>query len=100
MKIGYYAIFNYDEYDEEEEKYGISITFPDVPEANTCARNYNEGVDMALDILQLCLVETEQNCFPEPTPFEKIKLKEKEKAIFIQYETENIDLSKFKFFKY
>lgn len=32
MQIGYYAMFNYDEYDPTEEKYSISILFPDVPE--------------------------------------------------------------------
>lgn len=97
MKIAYYAVFNYDEYDEKEEKYGISILFPDIPEANTCARNYDEGVDMALDVLQLCLYEIEENCLPTPTPLEKIKSGKNEKVVLIQYETENVDVSKFQF---
>lgn len=44
MKIFYYAVFDYTEYDGNQEKYGIPITFPDVPEANTCARNDEEGL--------------------------------------------------------
>lgn len=98
MKISYYAIFNYDEYDKDEEKYGISITFPDIPAANTCARNNKEGIEMALEVLQLCLIETEEENLPVSTPVEKIPLGENEKAILIQYDTQNIDMSKFQFF--
>lgn len=98
MRVAYYAIFNYDEYDEKEERYGIAITFPDVPVANTCARNYNEGIDMARDVLQLCLIETEKECFPEATSLEKIECGKNEEAVLIQYETEDIDISKFQLF--
>ncbi|BAK98065.1 hypothetical protein OBV_08670 [Oscillibacter valericigenes Sjm18-20] len=53
MQIGYYAVFNYDEYDTKEEKYGISILFPDVPECNSCARSEAEGFVMAKEMLEL-----------------------------------------------
>lgn len=98
MRVSYYAVFNYDEYDKSEEKYGISITFPDITEANTCARNYAEGVDMALDVLQLCLIDSEIEAYPKPSSIENIRLGKNEKAVLIQYDTDKIDISKFKFF--
>ena len=98
MRVSYYAVFNYDEYDKNEEKYGISITFPDIPEANTCARNYAEGVDMALEVLQLCLIDSEIDSYPTPSSIENIRLGKNEKAVLIQYDTDKIDISKFKFF--
>ena len=98
MRVSYYAVFNYDEYDKNEEKYGISITFPDIPEANTCARNYAEGVDMALEVLQLCLIDSEIESYPTPSSIENIRLGKNEKAVLIQYDTDKIDISKFKFF--
>ena len=98
MRVSYYAVFNYDEYDKNEEKYGISITFPDIPEANTCARNYAEGVDMALEVLQLCLIDSEIESYPTPSSIDDIRLCKNEKAVLIQYDTDKIDTSKFKFF--
>ena len=98
MRVSYYAVFNYDEYDKNEEKYGISITFPDIPEANTCARNYAEGANMALDILQLCLIDREVESYSTPSSIENIRLGKNEKAILIQYDTDKIDISRFKFF--
>ena len=93
MRVSYYAVFNYDEYDKSEEKYGISITFPD-----TCARTYAEGVDMALDVLQLCLIDSEIESYPTQSSIENIRLGKNEKAVLIQYDTDKIDISKFKFF--
>lgn len=98
MDIEYYAIFNYDEYDSREEKYGISITFPDIPEANTCARNDSEGLTMALDVLQLCLVDKVQEHLPIPTPLDNIKLSDNERAVLIRYNKQDIDMSKIQFF--
>lgn len=103
MEISYYAIFDYSEYDENEKKYGISVTFPDIPEANTCARNDNEALVMALEVLQLSLIRDDgswpaQESLPKPTPLEQIKLEQYEKAILIKFDTENVDLSKFQFF--
>lgn len=102
MRVSYYAIFNYDEYDKNEKKYGISILFPDVPAANTCARNDKEGLEMALEVLQLVLVDTgkhvEAKDLPPSTPLEQIKLGKNEKAFLIEYDTEDIDMSEFQFF--
>lgn len=104
MDIEYYAIFNYDEYDSREKEYGLSITFPDITEANTCARNDSEGLEMALEVLQLCLVKDDgswpaKDSLPFPTPLDRIKLRENEKAVLIRYNTQDVDMSKFKWFK-
>lgn len=104
MDIKYYAVFNYDEYDSNQEKYGISITFPDIPEAVTCARNDKEGLDMALEVLQLVLIKDDgswpsENSLPIPTPLNKIKLKPNEKAVLIRYDTQDIDINEFHFFR-
>lgn len=104
MKISFYAIFNYQDYDENEEKYGISITFPDVPAANSCARNENEAMAMASEVLQLSLIGDDgrwpaQEALPKPTPLEKLRLDQGEKAVLIKFDTDKVDLSKFKFFK-
>lgn len=103
MRICYYAIFDYSEYDESEEKYGISITFPDIPEANTCARNDNEALDMALDVLQLSLIRADhswpsEKSLPKPTPLEQIELGQYERAVLIKFDTQDVDLKKFKLF--
>ncbi|MBM6974971.1 hypothetical protein [Intestinimonas butyriciproducens] len=103
LEISYYAIFDYSECDGNAEKYSISITFPDIPEANTCARNDIEGLAMALEVLQLSLIENDgswpsQGNLPKATPLEQIKLGQHERAVLIRFETEDVDLSKFHFF--
>lgn len=103
MEISYYAIFDNSEYDETEKKYGISITFPDISVANTCARNDNEALAMALEVLQLSLMEDDGSWVSEedlsnPTPLEQIKLEQYERAVLIKFDTETVDLSKFQFF--
>ena len=104
MKISYYAVFNYQEYDDKEEKDGIAITFPDVPAANSCARNESEAMAMALDVLQLLLIGDDGHWptreeLPNPTPLEKIRFGPCEKAVLIQFDTDQVDLSQFKFFE-
>lgn len=104
MEISYYAIFNYKDYDKNEKKYGISITFPDVPEANSCARNEKEAVDMALEVLQLSLIGDDghwlaRTALPRHTPIEEIRLHQCEKAVLVKIDTNEVDLSKFKFFE-
>lgn len=101
MHIAYYAVFNYDEQDKIE--YGISIAFPDVPVANSCARNDAEGLEMALEVLQLALVDDHLNwphpdSLPAPTPLEKIKLQKNEKAFLISFDTEDVDMNQFETF--
>lgn len=103
MRVSYYAIFNYDEYDKNEKKYGISITFPDVPAANTCARNNQEGLEMALEVLQLIFMNnngkhTAARDMPPSTPPEQIKLEKNEKVFLITYNTDDIDPSEFQFY--
>lgn len=44
MIIGYYAVFNYNYY--KKIKYGISINFPDVEGAYTCADNIENGKNL------------------------------------------------------
>ena len=103
MKIAYYAILNYDEYDKAEQTYGISITFPDVPAAISCARNEKEAVEMALEALQLTLIRKDgtwpsEGELPTATQWENIALQKNETAVMIQFDTEQVDLSQFQFF--
>ena len=48
MDIIYYAIFQYDDD-------GICISFPDIPPCLTCAQDENEGIEMAMEVLELYL---------------------------------------------
>ena len=103
MRIAYYAILNEDELDQAGEKYGISIRFPDVPAAISCARNEREAVEMALEALQLTLIQTDgtwpSECeLPTATQWDHIPLHKNEKAVMIEFDTECVDLSQFQFF--
>lgn len=103
MKIRYYAIFNYSEYEDSQGKYGISIRFPDIPEAVTCARDDKEGFSMALDVLQLSLLGDDgswpdEKSLPVPTSLGNIVLEQNEKAVLIQFDTQDVDMSQFQFF--
>lgn len=99
LSVTYYAVFNYDEYDPKEKKYGISILFPDVPEVSSCSRSYKEGLDMALEALELCLFDRETSNLPEATPPEKITLGENEQLVPIIFDREAIDFSQIIVFK-
>lgn len=99
MKIGYYAIFNYEEYDVNEKEYGIAITFPDIPECISCARAEKEGFFMAQDVLELVTVNIKVHELPKMSELSEITLKDNEKAFYISYNTEDIDLSKFTFYE-
>lgn len=99
MQIGYYAIFNYEEYDPKEEKYGISIFFPDVPECISCARSEEEGFIMAKDVLELVTAFYKVHELPKVSTLEEITLVENEKPFFIAYNTEELDVSKFTVFE-
>lgn len=57
MKISYYAIF---EYAED----GISVTFPDIPNAITCGFNKRHAKKMAKDVLSLVLHGTPVHDLP------------------------------------
>ena len=91
MKVGYYAIFNYEEYHQIE--YGISILFPDIPEIASCARTRDEALIMAKEALELATCVMKVHEMPKVTPLEEIKLGDKEEAVFISYNTEEFDLS-------
>jgi len=99
MQIGYYAVFNYDEYDSKEEKYGISILFPDVPECNSCARSEGEGLIMAKEVLELVTAFYKVHELPKVSTLEEVALAENEKMYFISYFTEELDMSKFNVFE-
>lgn len=72
------AVFNY-------AKDGISISFPDLPGCLSCADTTDEAIKNAEEVLGLVLydMETEKEKIPKPTPLEKIKCKENEKAVII-----------------
>lgn len=99
MQIGYYAVFNYDEYDPSEERYGISIFFPDVPECYSCARSEAEGLLMAKEVLELVTAFYKVHELPKASTLSDIILAENEKAFFIVYNTEELDMSQFTVFK-
>ena len=99
MQIGYYAILNYDEYDPSEERYGISILFPDVPECCSCARSETEGLLMAKEVLELVTAFYKVHELPKASTLSEIALAENEKAFFISYNTEDLDMSHFTIFE-
>lgn len=74
----YVAIF---EYAED----GINIYFPDLPGCLSCADNTKEALHNAEEVLGLYMTyyEDEGLEIPEPTPIEKITLKENEKPILV-----------------
>lgn len=96
MKIGYYAIFNYDEkLKGNPVEYSISISFPDVPLAISCARTYNEGVFMAKEVLEFITAKLHVYELPKMSTLEDITLKTNEEAVYISYNSEDVDLSTF-----
>ena len=99
MQIGYYAVLNYDEYDPKEEKYGISILFPDVPECISCARSEAEGFVMAKEVLELVTAFYKVHELPKASALSEIVIAENEKAFFITYNTEDLDMSQFTVFE-
>lgn len=98
MKIGYYAIFNYEEYDRNEEQYGIGIEFPDIPECISCARTEQEALFMAKEVLEFITANMKVHELPKMSELSDIKLKYNEKAFYISYNTEDIDLSTFTYY--
>lgn len=98
MKIGYYAIFNYDDYDINEEKYGIAIEFPDILECISCARSEEESFLMAKEVLEFITSQMKVYELPKMSDLSEITLKDNEKAFYITYNTEDIDQSEFTFY--
>lgn len=60
---------------------------------------------MALDVLQLSLLRDDgswpdEKSLPVPTPLENVELGQHEKAVWISFETQDVDMSKFQFFQH
>lgn len=70
------AIFQY-------AKDGINISFPDIPEAISCAETTEEAIKNAEEVLGLVLydMECDGKEIPKPTPFQDIKTNQDEKAV-------------------
>lgn len=60
MKICYNAIFEF-------ARDGINVTFPDVPEAFTCAYSRDEAISMAQEVLDLVLHRRKFSELPKST---------------------------------
>lgn len=94
MKISYYAVFDY-------ENDGINISFPDIPEAFTCAFSTEEAVLMAQEVLELTLHKRNANELPPTTDKEKnqavklisVNMKNRKGILYgkniIEYESDN-----------
>ena len=61
----YPAIFN-------PEDSGFNVTFPDIQEAMTCGNDLNHSIEMAQDVLGICLYDKTK--FPTPTEQKNIKV--------------------------
>ena len=72
------AIFNYAED-------GISIEFPDLPGCFSCADTDEEALYMAKDALRgfLLVMESNEEVIPSPTPLQKIKLENNQRAVLL-----------------
>lgn len=84
MKVSYYSVFQYD-------IDGISISFPDIPSALTCADNDEGGKRFAKEALVLALHGLPISELPTPTPADSIKMKEGQKSFLITAEFEIAD---------
>ena len=73
------ALFSYD-------KDGISISFPDLPGALSCADTTAEAMKNAEEVLGLVLYdrEMENEEIPQCTPLEKVECQKNEKAVLIK----------------
>lgn len=94
MKIGYYAVFNFDEVDEIE--YGIGVEFPNVDGSYTCARNIEE-VKNLLEVLELVTYDIKVSELPRVSTIEEIKKYKKitKKIFWIEYETSETNVIEF-----
>lgn len=74
MKYIYTAIFYPDP--SENNKNLLGVRFPDLPGCVTCGDNLPDALDMAQDVLCLCLyhLEEENQDVPDPTPPQNIKV--------------------------
>lgn len=91
MRIGYYAVFNYDEYDfNNRDKAGIAIHFPDFEDAYTCSTTYLEGIKMSVDILALVIIDLFKiKNLPKASSKEEIDLGKNEELVYIEFDTDD-----------
>jgi predicted RNase H-like HicB family nuclease len=77
-KYSFVAIFDYSED-------GISISFPDIPEAISCAKTTEEALKYAEEVLGLCLVsrEDDEEEIPCPTELENINPEKNQRTVII-----------------
>lgn len=75
----YSAIFTY-------EDDGISIDFPDIPSAISCAKDDIEAVKNAKEVLSLVLASMEDDSedIPDPTPISKLKIENNQAICMIE----------------
>lgn len=97
MEIGYYAVFNYDVPEGEERiKYYISVIFPDLGIA-TCGCSHEHSIEMGIEAMRLATAFMEVYELPRVSRPDEIELNEGERLVYISYNTEDVDLSKFTF---
>jgi predicted RNase H-like HicB family nuclease len=65
---------------------GISIGFPDISEAISCAKDTKEAIKCAEEVLGLCLVgrEIDKEEIPQPTHIKEIVLESNQKMMLIE----------------
>lgn len=81
MEIIYYAIFQYDDD-------GICISFPDIPPCLTCSQDENEGIEMAMEALELYLHGMKLEEIPKAifNDSSAVKMNQKVKQIKVEME--------------
>lgn len=79
MKIQYNAIFEY-------EQDGINITFPDIPNAFTCAYSRDEAIEMAKEVLDIVLHGMHYENLPVVSSKDEIKIGANSEVVEIEIE--------------
>jgi len=74
MKYVYTAIFSPEPSDTNKNL--LSVVFPDIQMCHTCGQDLLDAMEMAADVLCLCLyhLEEEGEDIPDPTPPQNIKV--------------------------
>ena len=65
---------------------GINIFFPDVPEAISCAKDVQEAMKNAKEVLQLCLESRirDGELIPKPSHFKDINISSNQKLLKVK----------------
>ena len=74
--------------DFAEDGININITFPDIPEAISCAKDVQEAVRNAEEVLQLCLKSRikDGELIPVATEIKDIHIEKKQKILIVKCE--------------